>query len=415
MHTIENRARMSADVPGLSPACLFEGSMRLPARSTPHSARVLAAVLLLGAAAAVVLAPPAARAAAAATAVTKAAGPAAGPVELVPWDTKGDFAAALARAKKAKKPVFIDFYATWCGPCKMMDRQTYSDSTVGAAAAKYINRKVDAEKGEGISLARRYDVNSYPTMVLTDATGKELNRLSGFRPAAEFARFLDDTREGRGTIDGLEKLIAGGQDTYLNRVALGEKYAARGEGAPARTQFDRAIALDPADSGGRAAGLLLSIAAGHRAQKANAEAVVDYRRFLELFPASNRVVEARSGLAVSLAESGQPDEAFIVYKKMSDERPDDAAVQSGLARFAAALKVGLDEGLAAGLRAVELSQGSANAYDALAEVRAARGEWDEAVVAAEKAVEVRPSDSYLRGRLEKFQEGAVENVRNRGK
>ena len=112
---------------------------------------------------------------------------------------------------------------------------------------------------------------------------------------------------------------------------------------------------------------------------------------------------------MSLAESGRPDEAFATYKKIADEQPENVQVLSSLARFAAALKLGLDEGLAAGKKAVELTQGGAQAYDALAEIHAARGEWNDAVVAAEKALAARPSDNYLRGRLEKFQEGAVQN------
>jgi tetratricopeptide (TPR) repeat protein len=116
---------------------------------------------------------------------------------------------------------------------------------------------------------------------------------------------------------------------------------------------------------------------------------------------------------VSLAESGRPDEAIAVYRKIAEERPDDAQVQGSMARFSAALKLGLDDGLAAGKKAVALTDGEAGAWDALAEVHAARGEWDEAVVAAERAVEKRPNDNYLRGRLEKFQEGAAAAVRNR--
>jgi tetratricopeptide (TPR) repeat protein len=329
--------------------------------------------------------------------------------ELVPWHQEGDFAAALAKAKKEKKYVFIDFYATWCGPCKMMDRQVYTDSAMAKAAAKYVNRKIDAEKGEGITLAKRYGVAAYPTMVIVDAAGKEVNREQGFRPATHMVRFLDDTREGRGTIEGIEKQLAAGKDTYDNRVALGEKYAQKGDHDLARAQFDKAIELDPSDPGQRSSSLLLTIAGSERTSGAHAAAVQDYERFITLYPNSPRSLEARSGLAVSLAESGRPDDAFATYRKIAVERPDDPQVQSSLARFSAALKVGMDEGLAAGRKAVELSQGGAQAYDALAEIHAARGEWDEAVVAAEKALETRPSDNYLRGRLEKFQEGAVQN------
>lgn len=383
----------------------------MPVHHRPR--RSPSAGLVLGIAAAafglLVIAVPSLRAAA----PVSAPAPAGVRPELVPWDTEGDFKAALARAKKEKKPVFIDFYAVWCGPCKMMDRQTYSDSAVARAAAKFVNRKVDAEKGEGIALAQRYGVTAYPTMVVVDATGKELNRAQGFRPPAVFTQFLDDTREGRGTIDGLEKMLAAGQDTYRNRVALGEKYAERGDAETARMHFERAIELDPADTAGRAAGLLLLIAGSERSSGKHVEAVDDYERFLALFPASPRSLEARSGMAVSLAESGRPDEAFALYKKIADERPDDAQVQTSLARFSAALKVGLEDGLAAGKKAVALTDGAAAAYDALAEIHAARGEWDEAVFAAEKALEKRPADNSLRGRLERYQEAAVAAVRSR--
>ncbi len=125
--------------------------------------------------------------------------------ELVPWIQDGDYASLLTRAKKQKKLVFLDLYAVWCGPCKQMDRITYTDSTVAAVAgAHYLSRKVDGEKGEGIVLAKRFNINSYPTLLVVDGDCKEVNRAVGFRTPDRFARFLDDTRTGRGTIAGLE-------------------------------------------------------------------------------------------------------------------------------------------------------------------------------------------------------------------
>ncbi len=78
----------------------------------------------------------------------------------------------LDRAEKEKKPVFVDFYTTWCTPCKMMDRDVFTDS----ALAQYYNEnfisyKVDCEKGNGQNLAAIYNVSNYPTLVYLDHKG----------------------------------------------------------------------------------------------------------------------------------------------------------------------------------------------------------------------------------------------------
>ena len=66
---------------------------------------------------------------------------------------------------KSDKPlILIDFYTTWCGPCKRMDREVFTDSTiVKHVNSNCISLKVNAEEGQGISLAKKYNVTSYPT------------------------------------------------------------------------------------------------------------------------------------------------------------------------------------------------------------------------------------------------------------
>ncbi len=332
--------------------------------------------------------------------------------ELVPWDQAGDFASALARAKKAKKLVFVDFYATWCGPCKMMDRTVYSDSAVAKAAAHFVNRKVDAEKGEGITLAQRYKIDAYPTLVIVDATGKEVARETGYRPADRFRRYLDDTRSGRGTIKGLEQLIVKGGDTFENRAALGEKLAESGELDRAREQFDRARKLDPSDPGNRGADLLLVIAR-NRGQAGNPTgAVADAATYLASFPASPRRMEVLAIKANAYANLAQKDSAVATYRQILDAHPDDAGTLGAFARFCAAHEAALDDALAAANRAVEGTAGKdADALDALAEVYSARGQHDEAVSTAERALDASPKRGDLRAKLESYQEKAVAAVR----
>ena len=101
---------------------------------------------------------------------------------------------ALALAGKEKKMIFIDFYTTWCGPCKMMSSEVFTQDQVGEYFNRtFVNLKVDAEKGEGVELAKKYQVKAYPTFVVLRADGTEVYRTAGARPADEF---VDKIRKG---------------------------------------------------------------------------------------------------------------------------------------------------------------------------------------------------------------------------
>ena len=84
---------------------------------------------------------------------------------------------AQAVAEKEKKMIFIDFYTTWCGPCKMMSSEVFTQDQVGEYFNRtFVNLKVDAEKGEGVELAKKYQVKAYPTFVVLRADGTEVYR-----------------------------------------------------------------------------------------------------------------------------------------------------------------------------------------------------------------------------------------------
>ncbi|HNT18656.1 MAG TPA: thioredoxin domain-containing protein [Acidobacteriota bacterium] len=95
---------------------------------------------------------------------------------------KGGVDKAVEAAKKEDKIIFIDFYAEWCYPCKMLDKMVWQDpdSARQIKAMKVIPMKMDAEK-EGLDAARKYSVRSYPTILFIDGEGKEIARIAGFR------------------------------------------------------------------------------------------------------------------------------------------------------------------------------------------------------------------------------------------
>jgi thiol:disulfide interchange protein len=100
-----------------------------------------------------------------------------------------DLAAALEQAKAEKKAVFIDFYTTWCMPCRMMDESVFSDWDVTQYMAEnVVSVKVNAEKGRGIEFKSQYNVSAYPTFVFLAPDGSELARKEGTISIADFKK-----------------------------------------------------------------------------------------------------------------------------------------------------------------------------------------------------------------------------------
>lgn len=91
------------------------------------------------------------------------------------------FTEALAQAKKQNKPIFMNVYATWCPPCNKIKQTTFMSDKVGDALNKnFVNISIDAEKGEGIALAKRYEVKAHPLMLVINADGNVEKRILGF-------------------------------------------------------------------------------------------------------------------------------------------------------------------------------------------------------------------------------------------
>ena len=116
----------------------------------------------------------------------------------VPFVQGRPLSESLRRAKAEKKGVMVDVFAVWCGPCKMLDRTTFSDPSVGAwVKANLIAVKVDAEKGEGRKIAQRYMVSSFPTILFLDPSGNEIDRLIAVYPPAAFITAGRPSSKGR--------------------------------------------------------------------------------------------------------------------------------------------------------------------------------------------------------------------------
>ena len=154
----------------------------------------------------------------------------------------------LADAKKNNKLIFVDAYASWCGPCKLMAKNIFTKSTVGDYYnANFINTKIDMEKGEGVTLAKKYGVKAYPTYLFVNGDGEVMYRGTGYYEENDFINIGKEANDPNKQLAVLNKRFNAGEkdpeflknymtiymyaDTDLARAAA-ERYFAGKKGQP---------------------------------------------------------------------------------------------------------------------------------------------------------------------------------------
>ncbi|WP_343746607.1 thioredoxin domain-containing protein [Chitinophaga sp.] len=142
---------------------------------------------------------------------------------------KGSWKEVQEAARQQQKMIFVDVYTEWCGPCKYMDREIFTDAAVARKyATHFIAYKLDAEKGEGVELSRKYNVGAYPTFLFLNSGGYVVHKVAGEREKNSFIALADAAVQAgadKNNPGNLEKLFADGDRSprflrhYLQRLA----------------------------------------------------------------------------------------------------------------------------------------------------------------------------------------------------
>jgi len=143
--------------------------------------------------------------------------------------------AALEEARANDKIVFIDAYTTWCGPCKMMDREVFNDSSVAEFYNNtFVNLKLDMEKGDGLVVASKYQVRGYPSFLFVDADQNLVHRGIGYQPIEKFLQLGREASDPTKQIGALSRSYQRGDRSekllYDYALALLKAGDQKGEG-----------------------------------------------------------------------------------------------------------------------------------------------------------------------------------------
>jgi len=146
---------------------------------------------------------------------------------------------AEAAVASTKKPIVIDFYTDWCTWCKKLDTEVYTDpKVINFFSNEMVLAKVNAEKDT--ALANKFHISGFPTLVLTDSDGKEIDRIIGYLPATDFLQTLQNYQKGIGTLADLLHQADSVNDRSLY-FEIADKYKYRGGDKEAIDWYQKVI------------------------------------------------------------------------------------------------------------------------------------------------------------------------------
>ena len=93
-------------------------------------------------------------------------------------------------ALKEHKPIFVDFWANWCAPCKQMLKTTYKDKVVVEKSKQFITVLIDADKDT--KTVKTYKVDLLPTIICLNSKGKLISQTSSLKSADEVLAIMSD-------------------------------------------------------------------------------------------------------------------------------------------------------------------------------------------------------------------------------
>ena len=123
----------------------------------------------------------------------------------------GTFQEALNKAKAENKLLFMDCYTNWCGPCKMLQNNTFPNEEVGTFFNdNFICYKMECEHDEGPTICNRFAISAYPTLLFIDGDGKVVQKSMGYRPPESLIS------EGKRALGGSTALLGEYKTKYQN-------------------------------------------------------------------------------------------------------------------------------------------------------------------------------------------------------
>ena len=237
------------------------------------------------------------------------------PLTEIPWEPSLD--AALTHASDSSKHVIVDYYTDWCKWCKVMEDSTFTDSNVILSSERFVFVRINAEIDT--ARARAFGVNGYPTIVLLDKTGNEVDRVQGYYPPAEFLKVMDGYLKGVGTLWELEQQLAEKRNDPEVMYKIAQKYIGRGLLDKARQTLGQVRNVDNKNSSGFVDNAEFDLAILLRKDKKWYKAIEAFKQLSKDYPESEMLEDAAVYVPWCYVQAGDNKEALKRYRQFRED------------------------------------------------------------------------------------------------
>jgi thioredoxin-related protein len=230
---------------------------------------------------------------------------------------------AQAAAAKDGRNVIVDFYTDWCTWCHRFDTVNMVDpKTIEFFRKEMILAEVNAEVDTAI--ATKFAVSGYPTFVLLNAEGNEIDRVAGYLETDEYIKTMRDYKNGIGTLDA--KVAQAKTDTSrVLAYEIADKYKYRGKGQDAEVWYGKVLAVNGKDS--LAGESRMAIADMYRRAKNYPKAIDAFKAIAVDFAGTNFEEGADIWTAISYNRAADTTNAIASFEAFIKKYPKSEDVE----------------------------------------------------------------------------------------
>jgi len=216
------------------------------------------------------------------------------------------FETALAEARRTNKLVMLDFYAEWCGGCKRLEKDTYTDARVIQLAGQFVPIKLNGGK-DGQTLAKTYNVSGFPTILFINGTGEVEGTIGGFILPEELAPKMSRIAQSHQAFPQLVDRFKAKPDDAATAAKLAAIYAERGNIMKAEAMLE--VAEKDQAAGASLAIALSSLGDYYQSNSKFDRAIPFFQKACKVGPTPNDIAYALISEAACYFQSTRPKEA----------------------------------------------------------------------------------------------------------